>query len=406
MTPSHRQLLALGLTALAVGACTDEPQVTEPIGPEAGIVSGASGIASRTSVYTHNLLLGGDTGPLFSLDLSSPEGLPQVIAAAATFYAQVQASNIPERAAAFVDYIERNRPEVVGLQEATGYVEGSLFLGDFSFTPAAPGPDLLASVMAEIAARGLPYSIAGVQPTTAIALPVGPPDAAFVAPAIGVQDRVVMLRRDDVDPVSTASGLFAARLPLGPADVVRGWVSMTVDRDGTPWHYVTTHLETQGSPDPASGVPYFIRQVHDGQALELQAMLAANDGVTVLMGDLNSDAEAEPGEPSHTDTYANLVGAGWVDVWEAAPHPRRARGYTCCSVDGPEPRTPDERIDFVLVRGEGLTGDFSDDHTLYRARVVGTRRLDRTPSGLWPSDHGGIVATIRQIRRHKSDWRH
>jgi hypothetical protein len=135
-------------------------------------------------------------------------------------------------------------------------------------------------------------------------------------------------------------------------------------------------------------------------------MLAGNDGVTILMGDLNSDAEAEPGEPSHTDTYANLTDAGWVDVWEAAPHPRRVKGYTCCVVDRPEPRTPDERIDFVLVQGDDITGDIRDDRTLYLANVVGTRRFDRTPSGLWPSDHGGIVASIRSLRFHKRHRRH
>ena len=127
-------------------------------------------------------------------------------------------------------------------------------------------------------------------------------------------------------------------------------------------------------------------------------MVAGYDGVTVLMGDLNSDAEADPGEPSYTDTYGNLVAAGFVDVWASAPHAHRANGYTCCQTDGNEPRRPDERIDFVLVRGEGFTSAPGQRRGHYFAEVVGTRRFDRTPSGLWPSDHGGIVASIRDVR--------
>lgn len=399
MSRSSRVLGSLALILSAGIACTEADSPTEP---DLSVVSQQSGAQARGfTVYTQNLFLGGDTGPLFSLDFGDPAALPEVIQATGAFYADVLASGIPERAAEFVDVIDRRRPEVVGLQEAVGYVEGSLNLGTFSFVPSAPGPDLLASVMAEIEARGLPYSIATLQPTTAIALPVGPPDATLTAPAIAVQDRVVMLKRDDVDAVATAQGQYAARLPLGPADVIRGWVSMTVDRRGTPHHFVVTHLETQGSTDPASGVPYFIRQVHDGQAQELQAMLAALDGVTVLMGDLNSDAEAEPGQPSHTDTYESLISGGFLDVWAEAPHPRWARGYTCCQVDSDEPRVPDERIDFVLVRGDLYSGDQGHHRGLFRASVVGTRRFDRTATGLWPSDHGGIVATVRRVKRIK-----
>ena len=44
-----------------------------------------------------------------------------------------------------------------------------------------------------------------------------------------------------------------------------------------------------------------------------------------------------------------------------------------------------ERIDFVLFRG---------DFAVHSVEVVGDEPVDRTPSGLWPSDHAGVVAQL------------
>ena len=49
-----------------------------------------------------------------------------------------------------------------------------------------------------------------------------------------------------------------------------------------------------------------------------------------------------------------------------------------------------------------LTFDHTVDHVLTkpglkttRAFVTGNKASERTPSGLWPSDHGGVVSTLR-----------
>jgi hypothetical protein len=46
--------------------------------------------------------------------------------------------------------------------------------------------------------------------------------------------------------------------------------------------------------------------------------------------------------------------------------------------------------------------DHTVDHVLskpglkkLKAVVTGNKRSQRTPSGLWPSDHGGVVSTLR-----------
>jgi hypothetical protein len=45
-----------------------------------------------------------------------------------------------------------------------------------------------------------------------------------------------------------------------------------------------------------------------------------------------------------------------------------------------------KRVDLVLTRGGFET---------VSADVLGEEPGDRTPSGLWPSDHAGVVATLR-----------
>jgi exonuclease III len=128
----------------------------------------------------------------------------------------------------------------------------------------------------------------------------------------------------------------------------------------------------------------------------LNGVLAGLTGVTVLVGDLNSDAEAEPGDPSWTPTYGELTSNGFVDTWEEAnPNPNRP-GYTCCNdSDLMNLRSSfDQRIDFVLIR---------TDHELLadrlmgsvKAEVVGEETDDLTDGGLWPSDHGGVFVGMR-----------
>ena len=114
------------------------------------------------------------------------------------------------------------------------------------------------------------------------------------------------------------------------------------------------------------------------------------------MGDLNSDATADPSEPSYTETYGAFVDGGFTDVWyESSPRKRSDTGVTCCQEDVPDVRTPDQRIDFVLVRNDKLANDQGRHRGFFEAEVIGDMESDRTPSGLWPSDHAGVVASVQ-----------
>lgn len=390
--PFRSLAFALIVAVLAAG-CVEEAE--SPLEPQLTRVSSAGGARAFT-VYTQNVYLGGDTGPLFSLDFSD---LPAVLGATNVFWAQVESSAAAERTSGIVDQIARYRPHVVSLQEAFRFV-----LLDGAGQPIG-GLDLLTLIEDDIAARGLPYEVAVVQEATSSTLPLAFDPSVGVTRWLNFTDRIAVLRRTDVSVGSTASSLYAARLPLGPLDVVRGWARLTVDFGGRTHHVIATHLETQA-----------ILPVHSAQADELQnAVVAGLDGVTVIAGDLNSDAAGVPGDPSWTPTYGNLIEAGFVDAWAESPSRRNDDGYTCCyAPDLSDAVALDERIDFVLVR----TDEPADDVRAHRgpnggdrmgrhhrgrgpdflSRVLGTRRADLTPSGLRQSDHAGLVTWMRASR--------
>jgi len=370
------------LLAAGLAACDAETPQDTPLAP----VVQYSGGWERTSfdVYSQNLFLGGDTGPLFDpAVISDPVALFQAVNG---FWADVQQSDVAGRMAEIADEIGRRDPEVVGVQEALQFVTLNS-----SFQPNGAGfIDLLAALQGAIDAQGLPYEMVVVQPTTSSALPLTIDfSTGEVTEYLGFTDRVAILKRSDVEVADVASAVFVAAVPLAPGvDIKRGWARATVDHEGVPHHFVTAHLETQG-----------VRPVHDAQAFELlNAVVAGLDGLTIVSGDLNSDAAATEGDRSWTPTYGNFIAAGFADLWELAPRSRQDPGYTCCQDPTLQNETSelDERIDFVLVRSsEGPIPDPGLSRGHYRADVVNDKTSDLTASGLWPSDHAGLAASIR-----------
>jgi endonuclease/exonuclease/phosphatase family metal-dependent hydrolase len=158
-------------------------------------------------------------------------------------------------------------------------------------------------------------------------------------------------------------------------DVKRGWTSVDVSAKGTKFRFVNTHLE---SFHP------IIRQMQAGELVAPTGPVGSAPGKAVLVGDMNSDPnQAFPNNLA----YNTLIAAGLADTWTAA-NPGDP-GLTCCFdelLDNPSPvGVFDQRIDDVLTKGAiGVS----------RSRIVGLNPFNKTPSGLWPSDHAGVVATL------------
>src|SRR5437660_11869004 len=83
-----------------------------------GVHANAAGRDRVLTVMTRNMDTGTDFGPIFSA--TTPLQLLTAVGAA---YAEVQASNIPERAAGIAKEIEAKQPDRVGLQGVyTGHI--------------------------------------------------------------------------------------------------------------------------------------------------------------------------------------------------------------------------------------------------------------------------------------------
>ena len=107
----------------------------------------------------------------------------------------------------------------------------------------------------------------------------------------------------------------------------------------------------------------------------------------ILVGDMNSDPNnADGADPA---AYRAIRRAGFKDAWITI-RGRRDKGYACCldqeDIMDPPPGPFDHRIDHIFTKPK-IGGT--------RARIVGTDPDNRTAGGLWPSDHGGWVATLK-----------
>lgn len=158
-----------------------------------------------------------------------------------------------------------------------------------------------------------------------------------------------------------------------------------VKHRGKVYRFVNTHLEAfsgfgcnpDGTPSLA---PPFVR---NRQATELVGLLADSPHPIVLAGDLN----ARPADPC--DAMAIFGAAGYVDAWaEAVPG---VPAFTSGQTDDLDnvPSQLDHQVDYVLYRGPGLL-----NAVLGSGDILGDELDDRSPSGLWPSDHAGLFVTM------------
>jgi hypothetical protein len=383
MSRPRRRSAFVAVAALAtVAACSGDSPLT-PTGIAGARDPGDVHADKAVAVMTRNLYLGSDLAPV--LRAQSPLAL---LMGASQMWATIQASDFPARAGALAREIEATRPALVGLQEAT------LYRVQVPSDNVGPQPtpatmvryDFLALLLDSLAARGLDYRAAATAWNFDAELP------AFVAPGVlgdvRLTDRDVILARGDVATSDARTGLFVARVPIrvggtnGPMLFIpRGWASVVAEVDGRTFRFVDAHLETEG-----------FGPVQVAQGRELVALLAAEPLPTVLVGDMNSDALG-----GSTPTYAELRAAGFADAWsQARPDDP---GLTCCHDERLREETPfHSRIDLVLFRDPKL-GSARGPFDALAAAIVGADPLGRTASGLWGSDHAGVVATFRMPNR-------
>jgi endonuclease/exonuclease/phosphatase family metal-dependent hydrolase len=332
-------------------------------------------------VMTRNLYLGASMD-----DAIAATDSEQLVGAASRIFEQVQDNAFPERAEAIAAEIGAHQPDLVALQEVALWRSGSSAPDGHAHDVEL---DYLRLLLGALADRGLHYAPA---PNGVVAnFDIAAPHRRIASSGQRLQDlrltdRDVLLVRTDAPAgrlaVSDAwAANFDATLALpgpggsaAPVTVPRGFVCVDATAQGASVRVVATHLDPI---DPA---------VNLAQADELLRGPAKTTAPVVLLGDLN----VVVGAGVHTGTYERLTDAGFTDAWARARPDRPA--LTCCAPEDLGRASPgadpgfDRRIDLVLLRGAGLAAE--------TVTVVGTDAGDRTRSGLWPSDHAGVVAGL------------
>jgi len=316
-------------------------------------------------VMTWNVFIGGDVSRLLA-----PSTLGELSDAVDELFADVEASDFRDRATAIAASIAREQPDLVGLQEVALWRTQTP--ADGSQTPASDvAYDFLEILLDAIDEQGIEYAVAVSAEGVDGEVPTAARDVRFT-------DREVVLARSGPEARLALSNPresrfatnFSVDTPLGELTVARGWASIDLTVEGRSARFVTTHLEVA----PLVGVQL-------PQAEELVADARAADLPTILVGDINSRADG-----SGTETYEQLIESGFNDAWSLAHGD--APGFTCCrggELAG-EDSSLDERIDVTL-----LLGDFEVRSSL----LVGSTSDERTVGGRWPSDHAGVVSTLR-----------
>jgi endonuclease/exonuclease/phosphatase family metal-dependent hydrolase len=321
-------------------------------------------------VMTQNVYHGVDA-EIFAVPTATSQA--DLLNKVAAVYNGYLARNFPERAAALALEIDATRPDLIGLQEAI--LVRTQQPADGAVTPATHVQLNYVQILLDaLAARGLAYKVV----IQSVGFDLEPPSGLGFD--VRHTDREVILARADVKAADlTLSNPLAANFAVsceiptgfGTIPIRRGWVSVDARVRGRSFRFLSTHLDGDCLP--------FTTAIQQAQSAELLAGPAATDLPVVLVADLNSPADGTG------VTYNTLTGAaGFTDTWTASGI---GVGLTCCQADDLRNSSSSltQRIDFVLFRGP---------FTPLAAITVGDQRVFKTPSGMWPSDHAGIVAAL------------
>ena len=285
----------------------------------------------------------------------------------------VLASDYPGRAAKIAETIGANRPDLVGIQEAT-------LITVFSSTGQVIFElDYLEILVAELGAQGHPYEVSSELTNADVTLPVSLDDGIFAR----VVDRDAIIHNTETTTVANPAGEnfstnFTFELGGFPVEFTRGFTGVDATVEGQTFRFVNTHLEVANAPcDTPSGLAI----CQELQASELVDALSGTEDPIILVGDFN----AIPGSL----TYQTVVDGGYTDTWDSETED----GSTCCQselLNNPMSQL-DRRIDHL----------FAGDRRILIASaittVLGDESESRTSGGLWSSDHGAPFGQLSLV---------
>jgi endonuclease/exonuclease/phosphatase family metal-dependent hydrolase len=328
---------------------------------------------AEPTVMTRNVYLGADLNPILAAATSpNPFAVPT---AAGQAVGMVFNNDFPARANAIADEIAATQPDLIGLQEVSQYYTGAFNNPAQATTPLL---DYMTILQAALAAHGLNYAVVS---TPNVESDQEVPAFLGASPATWRDVRLVtsnaILARTDKPELVVSNPQGAAfdvqDAPLGTPSQ-RNWQTVDVQLGPKDFKFLNTHLEAFAGNEA----------IRTEQAQELVAGPLQSKKPVIAVGDFNSNPDSATS--GAYDVLTSHSGGKLHDAWTAT-HPGDA-GLTCCFPQNlHNAGTFDERLDLVLS-GPASVKALSAD-------VIGEDVADRTPGGLAPSDHAGMVATLR-----------
>jgi endonuclease/exonuclease/phosphatase family metal-dependent hydrolase len=296
-------------------------------------------------------------------------GLDVFTSAFSSMWKNVERSKPAERMAGIAEYIDRAQPDLVGLQEAVIWRTGGMLSGKADDVKY----DFVKLLLADLRKRGLDYRVVARSTNADLEFPARV-DGSIKKLRMTDQDVILARESRNVRILEGKGGnyrsTYAFKVPvLGKRyEYKRGWAYVDAEVQGQRVRFVSTHLEV------------FDEDVQREQARELVDGPARARTPVILVGDINADANR------NAASYRLLRDGGLRDAWTEVR--REDSGLTCCQADDYRNSRSglDRRIDVVLYRGPELRPTATDR--------VGEDAKDKTPSGLWPSDHAAVIADL------------
>lgn len=398
---TRRRVLALGcVLGLTVGSLgmTGPAQAKNPP-------------AKPVTVMTRNIYLGGDINrPVeAALRAAAEPGANQFTIVTALANAThvtraiVDRTDFTVRGRLLADEISRVKPDLIGLQEVALWRHGPLQLAQVGIPNAQTVDyDFLQILLDDLAARGTRYVAASVANRADVESPsfTGPITSPGGDPRdirLTMRDVVLVRASGSLTLLAERQDVYEVNLQVGVAGVTfdfdRGYQWVDVRAGAQRFRFVNTHLEA------------FSSDIALAQANELLTEATSPDHSTVVVCDCNSDPANNAIKPidrvPHKAPYELITSPGhFTDLWKASGRPADLPGFDGGDTSGlnetvnePTPGSWTHRIDMVFGRtadGDALTTD--------RGEVTGRDRDPRDPvTGLWPSDHAGVVMRVRGL---------
>ena len=347
-------ILLLG-SVLCLSGCE---KITSPLQME---VAPAETVSPLT-VMTYNVYLGSSTDTVLGV-----EHLVEVPTAVAKVYDTFIASDFPGRAAVIAASIATHRPHLIGLQEMS--LIRQQFPGDRILGGSLPAEEVVMDfrtvLIDALTAAGEDYRIVAEVENIDVEMPMFS-DEGIVD--VRLTDYDVILARSDVGITDVVYVNYTAAFGVEKLGLLvkRGYAAVDAMVEGVTYRFVNTHLES------------FNQEVRVAQTHELIEHLSEETFPIVLLGDFNTPA------PNGT-AYQILIGAGYIDTWQ-----KDTIGNTCCQQEylRNEVSEHTRRIDQIFV------GNSTSEIRVLMTQTVGDTPSDRSASGVWSSDHSGVIAQL------------